>query len=483
MYTLFEDNLSVDVDVDPVYLYKYFLYSGLRGYIVTKVSGLLTVIIVLLLVSAFSAVRITEDNLIFEMRWWTILLLSLTALYLLVNVFLVLRGGNRILGISRVYKGVLGITDSDLVCTSWPEVSQRVIVSGVFPWNDHLSLSSRVNTFDNYFLGLVSDGGPLSDFPIITKSVEWYIRRVLFGYTFSNSRITVDVYNAGVYNSHLDVLTEKFRVYLLVTLALGVLSIPFVFIYLIIHGIIRYSKDIRDRPKIMTAGAFTTYAKWKYREYNEYKNQFDKRISEAGKPARKYLALQKSPIVSGIRNLISFTASALLFFVVVLGTVNDSLLTGDVFFGKSGLFYIAVLSAIIGITRVPAFTHTPREEYAMCIQEFAKHTHADISMFINKEHLPEAASYIRSVYRYRAVVYLIEVLSVFCIPYLGYTLYKRAREILLFFAKTDGSFRGDRGFRGDTQTQTHNNDIQLENHKLEASFINFNNTFGSFILN
>lgn len=474
MYTLFSDTVdtvdTVDI-IDPVYLYKYFLYSGFRGYIMSKVSGILTVIVVFLLLSAFSAVSVSESDMItLKMHALTIVLLSFAGVYLVASVFTVSRGIRKMYKISKVYRIILGITDSELACTSWPEISQRVIVSNVFPWNDHLSLSSSVNTFDNYFLGMVSDDGPLSDLSVITKCTEWYIRKVVFGYTFSNSQVTSDVHNAGIYPNTLDPLTEKFRIYLIIMCVIGTLSIPGLLVYLVIHGIIRYSKEVRDRPKIMTAGTFTTYSKWKYREYNEYKNQFDRRISAASRPARKFLALQQSPVISGIRNLISFIASAALLYVVVLGTIYDSVLTDDAFLGKSGLFYIALLSAIIGIARVPAFTPVQKEKYTKHLQEFSRHTHADLSVFIGKEHTSEAAGYIRSVYRYRAVVYMIEVFSIFFIPWLGFTLYKRAPEIISFFAKTKGSFRGDNLDNTDSQ-------------KLEMSFINFNNAFGSFILN
>lgn len=472
MYILLEDTVGVTDNTnqaDPGDLYKYFLYSGLRGYITTKLAGRMTVVTVLLLLSAFAAVSVSEGDSVvtFRASVMAIITLSCTAVYLVIGMFFLGGGIRRMTHVSKVYKVILGISDDDLKCMDWPEISQRILSSGMFPFkrDDHLSLSSRVNTFDNYFLALVSEGGPLADFPVITKCIEWYIRKTVFGYTFHNSKVTADVYNAGLYPLELDHLTRKFKGYLLVMLCIGVISIPFVFVYLIIHGIIRYSKDIRDRPKIMTAGAFTTSSKWKYREFNEYKNQFDRRINLASRPARKFTGLFRSHILITIRNTFAFIASAALFFVVSMGAVYDNVLTDDLFFGKSGLFYIAVLSAVIGVFRVPAFKPVPRGEYTEHLQEFAKHTHADISEFTGKEHLSPACDYVHTVYRYRITVYCIEVLSILVIPYLGWVLYKKAQDILYFLAKT-----------GDTFTQS-------DSQKLEMSFINFNNTFGSFILN
>lgn len=454
-------------------LYKYFLYGGYKCYMFTKITGILTVSIVLLFLAALLSVSVTKDT--GAITWNTgaasIIVYVIIGIYTTVSSVLLIRDARRMYATKKVYNGILGLSDTDLACIDWPEISQRIINSNLIECSNNIELSNKVNMYDNYFIYLISTG-PLKDFPVITKPTEWFIRRVVFGYVFVNSQVTDDVYNSKIYQVILDDTTMKFRRYLLVMGCLSVFLIPGVFVYLIIHGLVRYSKDIRDKPMMMTTRTFTTYAKWKFREYNEYKNQFDRRMNMASERARKYtdMFVSNARVYNVMSRFICFVASALLLFIVTLSLVYDSILTNDILLGKSGLWYTFVLTVVVTVTKVTTPPEAYKADYIRRLSKITAHTHYTKPEWTGKEHSGKTLSDITDLFRHRAVVYIIEVLSVFTLPYLAYALSKKAEQLILFFSMNPNTFSGTPG----------------NDPKLEASFINFNNNFsmsGSYILN
>ena len=455
-------------------LYKYFLYGGYKCYIFTKVTGILTVTTVLLFLAALFSVSVSVPiSISFHTGGASITVYVVTSIYTTVSVFLLIRDARKMYITKKVYNGILGLSDSDLACIDWPEVSQRIINSNLIDCRNNIELSNKVNMYDNYFIYLVSTG-PLKDFPVLTKPTEWFIRRVVFGYVFVNSQVTDDVYNSKIYQVILDDTSMKFRRYLLFICGLSVFLIPGVFVYLIIHGLVRYSKDIRDKPMIMTARTFTTFSKWKFREYNEYKNQFDRRMNIATVRARKYTEMfaSNARVYHVISRFICFLASALLLFIVALSLVYEGILTAEILLGKTGLWYTFILTIIISITKVTTPPEAYKSDYVRRLSKITAHTHYSKPEWTGKEHTGKTLSDITDLFRHRAVVYLIEVVSVFTLPYLAYTLSKKAEQLILFFSMNPNTFSGT--------------DPNISDPKLEASFINFNNNFsmaGSYILN
>lgn len=212
---------------------------------------------------------------------------------------------------------------------------------------------------------------------------------------------------------------------------------PFILLYRISHYSFMLAMEWHlNRGNYFGTRRWSSYALWKFREYNELPHVLEARMARSFPAAERYLSMFPTGVAAIIAGGVSFCAGSLMVALIGLSIVDDSLLLKTTLGGFPLLSYLLTSTAVFGMSRTFTTTTSPflvNGDSEEAMMQLSAETH-----YFPKEWRGRCESYdIRdeflSLYPYKAVLLLQECLSVIMAPYiLCVSLPRVAREILLF---------------------------------------------------
>lgn len=239
-------------------------------------------------------------------------------------------------------------------------------------------------------------------------------------------------------------LAKKYRVAAVV----GILLSPFVLAFLIADFFLQHGESFRNRPSsLLGLRHWSNEAKWLFRDFNELDHFFRRRLARAYEPALNYASNFSSPTLAALARTLEFVVGALLTLLVLLALAwsDDALTRLDVAFGRSALWWMGLLAALLAGLR--AFSSSSSStagssaearvfDPAAHLRATAKCTHYMPRAWHGNEQSAVVRDDFFRLFGLRFYLYLRELLSVLFTPYLlFFVLPERATDSLRFLVQ------------------------------------------------
>ena len=212
---------------------------------------------------------------------------------------------------------------------------------------------------------------------------------------------------------------------------LGILQIivlPFTLSILLIHYIVSFTTDIYTKKSYIGPKEWTIYAKLLFREYNELPHIFNDRIEKSYKHASKYEQKFNSHMMNIVMDKIIFILGTYLTLLVIMTLYDERIVMYMRLFNRNLLWYVAIITSLISLAKLMmVYPSTIEESAEEIMKEIVKHTHYFPKRWGNTYNQYEVLSDFRNLYKYKVLSMIIEVCSVFVIPF--YILFRLHEDI------------------------------------------------------
>ncbi|KAF7729513.1 autophagy protein atg9 [Apophysomyces ossiformis] len=292
------------------------------------------------------------------------------------------------------YKYLLNIPDT----ISWQEVLERIISireanptagTNVLRINEH-DVANRIMRHENYLIALFNKDilditiplPYLRNKHIFTRDLEWNLSFCVLSYVFD-----------------------------------------------------RRGQEYHKNPSEIGSRAYSTFAKWKFREFNELPHDFQARISLSYAPANKYIDQFPKEKTALLARFVAFVTGSFAGVLALLSLYDsEALVNLQITPNGTVLFYLGLFGTAFAVSRgmIPD-EHLVFEPEAL-LKEVVEHTHYLPYEWRGKLHTDEVRAQFCQLFDYKISLFMQELLSVIFTPLvLWFSLPKSAEQIVDFF--------------------------------------------------
>ncbi|KAF8643869.1 hypothetical protein AX16_008885 [Volvariella volvacea WC 439] len=370
------------------------------------------------------------------------------------------------------YTYLLKIPDTDIQTISWPEVVRRIgsireqnsltaISSAAARYaNDTTTakldahdIANRIMRQENYLIALFnkelldlrvplppalkrilggSDDDERGKGKMLTKALEWNLRYCLMVFLFDETGQVEKKFLKSRNRAQLiDQLKNRF-------IFMGFLNFafaPFIVIYVLVYSFFRYFEQYHKDPSTIGGRRYTSFAQWKFREYNELQHFFKRRLDESYPLASMYIGQFPNEKMTIIMRFVAFVAgafAAVLFLATVLDP--DVILHFEITPHRTVVFYLGVFGAILTVARgmIPEEGRVFDPEELM--MEVIAYTHYMPDEWKGQLHSKKVHEGFGELFAMKIMIFIQEVFSVVMTPFvLWFSLPPCAPAIIDFF--------------------------------------------------
>ena len=410
-----------------------------------------------------------------------IMFIIVFSIYWVITLLTLVKESVRYLRIRNYFKNI-GIRTDEIKVLTWLDVVKNMIENDN-DLNPEIIVGSVMNK-DNYLIAMVGSSAFNIDEAYYTKVFLWVINVVVLNQIFSqpnNKKISVDTHAVS---NMIKILAVA-----------QIILCPFTFTLTIVHSIINVTTDIYTGNSYLGPKEWTTHARLSFREYNELPHIFDIRINKSYEHAGKYEQKFSAHIMNMLMKRIIFTLGTFLTLLVFLTFYNETLVLYIKLFNRSLIWYITILVTLITVCRMAIVDTTSINESAEEIMEkIAEHTHYFPECWKGKCHKCDILEKYKTLFTYKLVNILYELISIFYIPY--YMLYKMPDDLekIALFIEGNTKYCEGIGHICSAGLSTNLNvfstydgdyasyELLIEDEKIKRSLANFNNYYSSTML-
>lgn len=332
---------------------------------------------------------------------------------------------------------------------------------------------------------------------ILTKTLEWNLSYCILGLIFDENFSLKKSFSKDFHKESMTkILKQRFVLMGLVNLLLS----PFIFVFLLIYFIFRYGEEFYRNPKAIGTRQYTTFAKWKFREFNELGYFLDKRLRASNRAARRYTNQYPHAMTAVIAKFAAFVLGSITFVLIVIGLFSEDLLLNlEITQGRTTIWYIGILGIMLALSRsfIPdtqsGNTTMTWKESSGLLKTIIDCTHYYPHHWQGRLYSEEVLQEFSEFYKLQIISFGEELLSVIFTPFvLLFSLPHSVEDILDFFREftvhVDGlgyvcSFavfdfkkHGDPDY-GSTIGERTEKYYRSKQGKMEKSFLNFKEHF------
>ncbi|KAI0748469.1 APG9-domain-containing protein [Daedaleopsis nitida] len=411
----------------------------------------------------------------------------------------------RLMDMYRFYTYLLHIPDADIQTISWPEVVRRIgairednpltaISSNTAAHQsftaklDAHDIANRIMRQENYLIALFNKElldlrVPLPLFlqqfsfridddgkgKTLTRALEWNLRFCLMEYLFDDSGRVRKVF---LKSKNRAVLIEGLRRRLIFMGILNAIFAPFIVLYLLMYSFFRYFEEYHKNPSNIGGRAYTPYAQWKFREFNELPHLFKRRLNESYETASMYIGQFPNEKVTLIARFVAFIAGSFAAVLVLASIVDPDLFVHfEISAHRTVFFYITVFGSILAVARgmIPEENRVFDPELLMT--EVVQYTHYMPDDWKGELHSKKVHEEFGQLFAMKVVTFAQELLSVILTPF-EFTVHVDGLGYVCSFAVFDFQRHGNVKFGAPTTTAVEERWTSKEG-KMEKSFLNF----------
>ncbi|KAF9067555.1 autophagy protein Apg9-domain-containing protein [Rhodocollybia butyracea] len=387
-----------------------------------------------------------------------------------------------ILGIMRLgdmynfYTHLLKVPDADIQTISWPEIVRRIGMirednpltaisskrsgpSGAVSDTssaklDAHDIANRIMRQENYLIALFNKDlldlrVPLppivkkfipqdeerregSKGKMLTQALEWNLRFCLMEYLFDrHGRVRKLFLKSKNRGALIDGLRRRF-------VFMGILNAifaPFIVLYLLMYSFFRYFEEYHKDPSTIGGRRYTSYAQWKFREFNELPHFFIRRLDESHPVANIYIGQFPNEKMTLIMRFVAFISGSFAA-VLFLATVFDP----DVFVHleitphRTVVFYLALFGTVLAVARGMIPDDNRVFDPEMLMTEVITYTHYMPEEWKAQLHSKKVHQDFGELFAMKIAIFIEELLSVVLTPFiLWFSLPNCAPAIIDFF--------------------------------------------------
>ncbi|KAI8142775.1 autophagy protein Apg9-domain-containing protein [Fennellomyces sp. T-0311] len=401
------------------------------------------------------------------------------------------------------YHHLLEIPDEDIQTVSWQTVLESITkihesnpnTASTSPHRvDEHAVTSRIMRQENYLIALFNKRTLNITIPlpylrnkhVFTRDLEWNVAFCVLSYVFNPRG---QLRKRFLHEKNRAALVAGLRRRLVFMGWLNFIFAPFILVYLIAFFFFRYFEEYHKNPSEIGTRAFSPYAKWKFREFNELPHFFKARLSSCNGLANKYIDQFPKEKTALVARFVAFVSGSFAGVLAIL-TLFDSeaLLNFEISPNGTVLFYLGLFGTLFAVSRgmIPDehLVFEPEE----LLQEVMKYTHYCPEEWRGKLHTDEVRAQFCQLFTYKVMLFAQELMSVvftplvlwFSLPTCAEQIIDAFREFTVHvdglgyvcsFSQFDFQKHGDAKYGA--QTQAEDDHLMSNDGKMEKSFLNF----------
>jgi len=342
-----------------------------------------------------------------------ILLLSVTiTLYKVITFIPKVYALNKI---KNFYQDKLKIKHSNELCSmSWSTILRKI--TKIYNFYDMHDITNKIMKKENFMIALIDKKIIDFRYPLFyTKQLELNLK-----YIFSSNNL-------------------KPRTLKLKFITMGFLNLFFaffIFLFQIIYFIIDNIDDFYSNKYVLGPRRYTILTRHKFRNYNELPHYFENRLNKSMKHSIEYIKQFESPVLTVVGKFCSILTGAFICFFVILSVLDESILLYVRFLDRTLLFYMGIVTALSSLSR--SFVRRPEESIYDpngVMKKVVEFTHYMPKRWEGKCNTYEVRNEFLSLFPYKIVIFIYDLLSVIITPFILFYLSTNAINIISFFEK------------------------------------------------
>lgn len=305
------------------------------------------------------------------------------------------------------------------------------------------TVANRLMRQDNYYVALFNK--EIFDFTLpvpfvgnrvfYSKTLEWCIDFCLTNFVFDEQgaprAFALDVKNRKV-------LVEGLRRRLRFAALVSILFAPWNMLRFSIVYFFRYYTEFTRNPARVSLRAFTPFAEWKIREFNELDHLFQRRIRQAYPFAVEYLKQFPKDKTDQICRFVAFVSGAFAG-VLALATLFDSelFLGFEITEGRTAVFWVSVMVGIFSVAHGALPDETETHDPVLHLKEVLMYIHYMPTHWKDRLHSNEVRAEFSALYQNKVLIFLEEIISLVLTPIILYrNSNDRCERIVDFFRES-----------------------------------------------
>ncbi|KZS88344.1 APG9-domain-containing protein [Sistotremastrum niveocremeum HHB9708] len=432
----------------------------------------------------------------------------------------------RLLDMYRFYTYLLGIPDADIQTISWPEIVRRI--AAIRDQNPLTAMSSdqqvhadsvptakldahdianRIMRQENYLIALFNKelldlrvpvpevakpyfgskiGNEATKGQTLTRALEWNLRFCVMGYLFDDGGRVRKMF---LKEKNREVLIESLRRRFIFMGVLNAIFAPFIVLYHIMYSFFRYFEEYHKNPSSIGGRAYSPFAQWKFREFNELPHHFTRRLNESYPVAVEYINQFPNEKTALIMRFVAFVSGSFVAVLFLATAIDpDLFLHFEISPHRTVLYYLGVFGSILAVARgmVPDKNRVFDPELLM--MELIRYTHYMPNEWKRKLHSQMVHQEFGRLFPMKIAIFVEEIVSVVLTPFiLWFTLPDCAPKIVDFFREftvhVDGlghvcsfavfDFQRHGNVKFGAPSNAADERLASKEGKMEKSFLNF----------
>ncbi|KAL6702985.1 autophagy protein atg9 [Coniothyrium glycines] len=344
------------------------------------------------------------------------------------------------------YHHLLDIPDRDIQAIQWQQIVSRIMAlrdlnlataANLSPQTrklldsksrqrlDAVDIASRLMRRENYLIALfnkeildVTVPIPfLGNRYIFSETTSWHVNLAVMEFVFSgpNGQFNPDFLKE---RNRRD-LVRKLRTRFFWTGIISILCAPFAVLYVLASYLFKYFTEYHRDPGQLSNRDFTTFAQWKFREFNELPHLFNRRRNMAYPFANLYLAQFPKDKTEQISSFVAFVAGAFAFVLVAFTLLESELfLNFEITPGKTAIFWIGILGTVYRIARGSSPQEDQVTDPSFYLSHVIYHTHYEPDSWQDRLHTDEVRAEFAKLYQPKILIFAEEILSMVITPFL-----------------------------------------------------------------
>eukprot|EP01064_Diplonema_japonicum_P031242 TRINITY_DN5522_c2_g2_i1.p1 TRINITY_DN5522_c2_g2~~TRINITY_DN5522_c2_g2_i1.p1 ORF type:complete len:729 (+),score=116.07 TRINITY_DN5522_c2_g2_i1:50-2188(+) len=213
------------------------------------------------------------------------------------------------------------------------------------PILNELNMAQCIMRSENYLISFVNTG--VFKLNSLNTTTVQIVKELMIGYFFEiNSENALSTRKKDAETTATTVF--RLKIYLILGAIFLILGSPFVLAWRVAYKSFRYGLMFKSEPGKLVMRTWSLEALWKFREFNELDHVFDMRMYNSRRVAQEYIEKYPNGVERIAAVTFTFMLTGLLGFMIVLSLLNDAALLHVTVHGRSLLWWLSILSAVVG---------------------------------------------------------------------------------------------------------------------------------------
>lgn len=263
---------------------------------------------------------------------------------------------------------------------------------------------------------------------MLGTTLEWNLRFCVLNSLFDTH---FNVHASYLGSRGINALKARFIMMGVANLALS----PFILLFMIIFFFLKHAEELHSKRTLFGPRHWCALAQWKIREFNELPHFFERRLTLSSVAAQQYMAQFPNNLVSILAQCVAYMTGAVVGILLLL-TVTDSDVITHRLFDRTLLWYLAVFSGVLALSRsmIPDKSIYPAP--ALVMSEVVKHTHYAPTHWRGRTHTTSVHREFSHMYPSRLSMFAYEIMSVIMTPFILIFCLPHSAEKIVQFVST-----------------------------------------------